>query len=305
VTISAVLADVLSTDSDLVTTTVALREDVQKADLNRAAALDERAKLMASAPEFLRTAVRIGDEYGAALADRRKATMLPALDALDRFAKEFARRTSVPYELVAYLGPREVKDFFSNPTAYSDRLASRGEGLVLTQAPFPLENMEMKARIELQGDSVFVPRQDEPTVAEGAAAVEVIKQLDVSMALLKSGEGDVNPRGDIIVKPSGGTKLRGIGRLVTDPRHDEFNRGEILIATSTTPDFMPAIRRAAALVVDMGGALSHAAIASRELGIPCVIGTSVATAIFGNGEEIEIDFESGEITRTGEKGAST
>ncbi|PIS22995.1 phosphoenolpyruvate synthase [candidate division WWE3 bacterium CG08_land_8_20_14_0_20_40_13] len=65
--------------------------------------------------------------------------------------------------------------------------------------------------------------------------------------------------------------------------------GEVLVAQMTNPDFVPAMKKACAIVTDQGGRTSHAAIVSRELGIPCVVGTSLATKILKNGEIISVD----------------
>lgn len=70
---------------------------------------------------------------------------------------------------------------------------------------------------------------------------------------------------------------------------------EILVTTMTTPDLVPAMRRAAAIVTDEGGVLCHAAIVSRELGIPCVIGTINATKILKNGQIISVNATEGII----------
>ncbi len=73
----------------------------------------------------------------------------------------------------------------------------------------------------------------------------------------------------------------------------KVEKGDILVTTMTTPDFVPAMRKVAAIVTDEGGITCHAAIVSRELGIPCVIGTSVATKALKDGDEIEVDAERG------------
>ena len=65
--------------------------------------------------------------------------------------------------------------------------------------------------------------------------------------------------------------------------------GDILVAEMTTPDFVPAMKRAAAIVTDKGGRTSHASIVSRELGIPCIVGTGEATKILKNGQIITVD----------------
>ena len=63
----------------------------------------------------------------------------------------------------------------------------------------------------------------------------------------------------------------------------------------TSPDYVPAMKRAAAIVTDEGGLLSHAAIISRELGKPCIVGTKVATKVLKDGYLIEVNANDGTI----------
>lgn len=86
--------------------------------------------------------------------------------------------------------------------------------------------------------------------------------------------------------------------MVSDPfrQRDEFEEGEILLASSTTPDFVPIMRKALAVVTNMGGMLQHAAHFAREERKPCVVGTGFATSAFSSGDEIEIDLRSGEVS---------
>ncbi len=72
-----------------------------------------------------------------------------------------------------------------------------------------------------------------------------------------------------------------------------FKEGNILVANQTTPEFVPAMKKAAAIVTDQGGITCHAAIVSRELKRPCVIGTKIATRILKDGDEIEVDADKG------------
>ena len=71
--------------------------------------------------------------------------------------------------------------------------------------------------------------------------------------------------------------------------------GDILVAEMTTPDFVPAMKRAAAIVTDRGGRTAHAAIVSRELGIPCVVGAEAATTTLKDGQEITVDGSNGKV----------
>jgi pyruvate,water dikinase len=85
-------------------------------------------------------------------------------------------------------------------------------------------------------------------------------------------------------------------RIVRDPSHiDEVLEGDILVAEMTTPDFVPAMKRAVAIVTDRGGRTAHAAIVSRELGIPCVVGAGNATTILKNGQVISVDGSKGRV----------
>jgi len=85
-------------------------------------------------------------------------------------------------------------------------------------------------------------------------------------------------------------------RIISDASHiDKVENGDVLVAEMTTPDFVPAMKRAAAIVTDRGGRTAHAAIVSRELGIPCVVGTEVATKTLRDGQKITVDGFSGEV----------
>lgn len=74
---------------------------------------------------------------------------------------------------------------------------------------------------------------------------------------------------------------------------DKVEKGDILVTEMTTPDYVPAMRRAAAIVTDTGGRTCHAAIVSRELGIPCVVGTGTATTSLKMGQVVTVDGQSG------------
>lgn len=71
--------------------------------------------------------------------------------------------------------------------------------------------------------------------------------------------------------------------------------GDILVAEMTTPDFVPAMKRAAAIVTDRGGRTAHAAIVSRELGIPCVVGTGSATTTLRQEQLVTVDGSQGKV----------
>lgn len=76
---------------------------------------------------------------------------------------------------------------------------------------------------------------------------------------------------------------------------DKIQAGDVLVTEMTTPDYVPAMKKASAIVTDVGGRTCHAAIVSRELGIPCVVGTGTATSKLKNGQIITVDGSKGMV----------
>ena len=77
----------------------------------------------------------------------------------------------------------------------------------------------------------------------------------------------------------------------------KFNEGDILVSVATDPDVVPVMKKAAAIVTEQGGITSHAAIVSRELGTPCIIGTKVATRVLKDGDLVEVDATKGIVRK--------
>ncbi|MDO8626889.1 MAG: PEP-utilizing enzyme [Candidatus Diapherotrites archaeon] len=89
-------------------------------------------------------------------------------------------------------------------------------------------------------------------------------------------------------------KAKGIARKINRTGHiPKMEQGDILISSVTSPSLVPAMKKASAIVTDMGGLASHAAIVSREIGVPCIIGTKIATKIFQDGDLLEVDAGKG------------
>lgn len=106
----------------------------------------------------------------------------------------------------------------------------------------------------------------------------------------------------VLVKglPASPGLVAGKAHVITDPADiDEFKEGEILVTLMTSPDWVPAMKKALAIVTDAGGMTCHASIVSRELGIPCVVGTKSrsvdATSVLKTGQEITVDAQNGII----------
>ncbi|MFA5770009.1 MAG: PEP-utilizing enzyme [Patescibacteria group bacterium] len=84
-----------------------------------------------------------------------------------------------------------------------------------------------------------------------------------------------------------------VRRVMGHKQIGEFKNGEILVSSMTIPDFLPAMKKAAAIVTNEGGILCHAAILARELKVPCITGTLFATHILRDGDYVEVDANNG------------
>lgn len=99
---------------------------------------------------------------------------------------------------------------------------------------------------------------------------------------------------------SGTSASPGIGtgpvKILKSPKEiGKILKGDVLVAPMTSPDYVPAMKKSAAIITDEGGETSHAAIVSRELGIPCVVGTKDATKILKDGMIVNVDGATGNI----------
>ncbi|MGB6501132.1 MAG: phosphoenolpyruvate synthase [Thermoplasmata archaeon] len=90
----------------------------------------------------------------------------------------------------------------------------------------------------------------------------------------------------------------GVARILRGSAEmEKLKPGEVLLTTMTTPDMVPAMSRAAAIITDEGGMTCHAAIVSRELGVPCVVGTRDGTRLIADGSEVTVDGKTGSVYR--------
>ena len=93
-------------------------------------------------------------------------------------------------------------------------------------------------------------------------------------------------------------KARGIVRLLRNTKEiTHFQPGDILVANQTTPEFVIAMKKAAAIITDQGGITCHAAIMARELKVPCIIGTKIATHVLKDGDKVEVDAFKGIVRK--------
>ena len=91
-------------------------------------------------------------------------------------------------------------------------------------------------------------------------------------------------------------KVRGVVKILkTTTDLDKVENSDILVSPMTIPSFVPAMERASAFVTDEGGITCHAAIISREMQKPCIIGTKTATQVLQDGDLVEVDANTGVV----------
>jgi len=144
------------------------------------------------------------------------------------------------------------------------------------------------------GDGVNVGTGELYIVQARPETVHAIKQQRYYEVYKLKGEGKVICTGKAV-----GSKIgQGKARVILDVSEiSQFQDGEVLVTTMTDPDWEPIMKKASAIVTDKGGRTCHAAIVSRELGIPCIVGAEVATQLIKTGMEVTIDCTQGEEGR--------
>ncbi len=113
---------------------------------------------------------------------------------------------------------------------------------------------------------------------------------------IKATKGGEVSEAKIIVRGAGATTGAASGKvkIISGPKEiRKVESGDVLVAKMTSPDYVPAMRKASAIITDEGGITSHAAIVSRELGIPCIVGTTNATQVLQEGSVVTVDADHG------------
>ena len=114
----------------------------------------------------------------------------------------------------------------------------------------------------------------------------------------RSHQGDYKDIKEIVGNIAFRGKVEGTVKIVnTISDMSKMERGDILVSAQTNPSIISAMKKASAFVTDEGGLTCHAAIVSRELSTPCIVGTKIATQIFKDGDMIEVDAERGIVKK--------
>lgn len=167
-----------------------------------------------------------------------------------------------------------------------------------------LGDVELRALGELGRETEAhygAPQDIEFAVADGTiylTQTRPITTLEVEPGAQTPNASAASASGTPILKGLGASPGVATGqvRVLASPSESaELRQGEVLVAPMTSPDWVPLMRRAVAVVTDSGGMTSHAAIVSRELGIPCVVGTHEATQTLSTGDLVTVDGKAGTI----------
>ena len=182
----------------------------------------------------------------------------------DQFMDYVNKRTGIEKKYLCYMVYNELKDLkFTDE--YVDILKKRFKSMMCVS----LGGGKMKYFI-------------------GDGSKEIIEALDEKFREQEEIKGNVACKG----------KVEGVVKVInTHDDFDKFKKGDILVAPMTRPEYVPLMRKAAAIVTDEGGISCHAAVVSRELGVPCIIGTQVATKILKDGDKVEVDADNGRVRK--------
>ena len=141
-----------------------------------------------------------------------------------------------------------------------------------------------------KGYAIYYDKNREIIVSSGKDIPKTLNKLGISAAKEFSEEIKGIPASRGLAQGAVAI-VRGVNDL------DNVKEGNILVAVTTHPDYVPAMQRAAAIVADEGGVTSHAAIIARELGVPCIVGTRISTKLLKNGDKVEVDANNGWVRK--------
>lgn len=204
------------------------------------------------------------------LQDDRKARIWQATAALTLWVKEAARRWHIPAQAVLSL---QMPEF--------------SQALKIGRTP-----KQIIAR--RKGTVLFVANRNHVVEYSGTRAEAALTSFRRQYSFA---EGNASTLHGISVSVGRGI-IRGRVRIIRSTKDvPRMRPGEVLVSTMTAPDYILAMRRAAAIVTDAGGLTSHAAIVSRELGLPCIVGTHSATKLLKDGDWVEVDASKGVVRK--------
>ena len=182
-----------------------------------------------------------------------------------------------------------LSEQFSVTPSLLDNLTQK-EILVLYDGQFP-EEIKVSKRQE-----AFVYSYKSSVPLEGEKAHETIKNFEEEIEKTDTLRGQVANRG----KTTGKVKIIPVDYsdfARVNSEIEKMQKGDILVAETTAPELIIACQKAGAIITDMGGLMSHAAIVSREFGIPCIVGTRQGSKILKDGDMVEVNANHGWVRK--------
>ncbi|MCD4693793.1 hypothetical protein K8R62_00335, partial [bacterium] len=197
----------------------------------------------------------------------RKDNMFRFYSVMEEFYKEFGRRYYLSVRQIRYLLPEEILEVLSGKREISPQSL----------------NERYKFSIYLSENN----KKDRFIIGDDARKyLENINLIQEDVENISLLQGDTASIG----------RIKGKVKIVNVTKDmEKMNKGDILVSIATTPDLVPAIKKASAIITDVGGITSHAAIVSREFNIPCVIGTRVATKVLKDNDLVDVDATHGKV----------
>ena len=167
-----------------------------------------------------------------------------------------------------------------------------------TKQKLPDEDIIALARIGQMIEELYAFPQDVEWAKEGGV-LYIVQTRPVTTMKVEEQLGKIaEMAGEVLLtgSPASPGIAAGPAKIIHEASEiDKVLEGDVLVAGMTTPDFVPAMKRAVAIVTDRGGRTCHAAIVSRELGVPCVVGTENATRVLKPEQLITVDGSQGKV----------
>lgn len=210
----------------------------------------------------------------------RKKYILQGIYYFTLFLREIEKRKNINFDDLCYFTIEEIKNVLENKNQNKEK-----------NIPDKKEITERKHCFFLY----YHANENKKELFTGDKALRMFKPFLKDTINKKSNEckGIVASKGNIKNKI-----MRGNVRVIHSAQEIKtMKKGEILVSPMTSPDFIIAMKKAKAIITDCGSLTSHAAVVSRELGIPCVVNTRIATRILKTGDDVQIDVEKGLIRK--------
>jgi len=148
------------------------------------------------------------------------------------------------------------------------------------------------AKARIKSFLILISQEQEAEILTGEKATRRFRKLSFVKEKQKQAAAGIKGM------PARAGQARGIVKIINNKRDlPKMAKGNILVSRATNPEIVSAMKKAAAIITDEGGITCHAAIVSRELGIPCVVGTKIATQVLKDGDRVEVDANRGIVKK--------